>query len=89
VSRTDRSGIFYVRKKGAIIMLTQKELDKGFAGGCQNPECKHKHEQLEKIYLTPKCHPEAAVSVSYYPQGFLQVECDACGKVVGDIEVAK
>jgi len=70
-------------------MLTQKELDKGFAGGCQNPKCKHKHEQLKEIYLTPKCHPEAAVGVSYHPQGFIRVECDICHNTVAEIEVAK
>ena len=65
--------------------LTRAELDLGRCANCDDPT--HAHEPL---YLHPRCHPGAEVTVSYHA-GVLTVGCAfaTCGKLVTEIAVAE
>lgn len=65
--------------------LTREALD---ASGCEEPGCKHEHDDV--LMLNAKCHPGGRIEVSYNKgTGNLKVACAACKKTVAYIAVAR
>ena len=69
--------------------LTKIDLDIMIKGGCDDPECKHKHELSPELYMTQQCHPKAGLYVKYDERDHLvHIECAVCELLVCKIKPA-
>jgi len=55
-------------------------------GGCQSPDCDHKHHSNDPMFLHPRCHPKAGTWVSVNAETrTIRVACAACRKLVVEV----
>lgn len=62
-----------------------EDLEKMVKGGCKNPNCQHK---TDEVWIHSRCHPYAGLYVRYVKgSSELNVICAECEKPIVDILV--
>jgi len=70
--------------------LIQADLDNAALKGCQNPDCKNKHNHVDNVVFLrcPRCLDDEDLELSYkLLTGIVVVGCQNCGNVIAFIKV--
>lgn len=71
-------------------ILSQEDLDELATSGCGNPDCTEEHSQDGVLLLTPPCHPDGQIQVTYPANsGLLSLSCGVCSRLICRININK